>query len=132
LSLEQFSYIIAIILLLSSIISPIATAIINNKHQAKMKKLEIFENDKKLALAEFIKNAQQVAYNPNDPEIELAYASSFNNLFLYFSNVSIEMILPFDELRAEIAKTDKADDFQQANRELTNIVQELSKQIEKV
>lgn len=96
-----------------------------------MKRIEIFENDKKLALAEFIKNAQQVAYNPNDPEIELAYASSFNNLFLYFSDVSIEMILPFDELRAKIAKTDKAEDFQQANRELSNIVQVLSKQIAK-
>ncbi len=131
-SLEKFSYIIAIILLLSSIISPIVVAIINNMHQTKMKQIEIFENNKTQALANFIENAQQVAYNPTDSETELNYANSFNVLFLYFSNISLDTISKFDKCRAEIVKNDTTENFQKANRELTSIVQELSKQIVKM
>ncbi len=131
-SLEKFSYIIAIILLLSSIISPIVVAIINNMHQTKMKRIEIFENNKTQALANFIENAQQVAYNPTDSETVLNYANSFNVLFLYFSNISLDTVSKFDQCRTEIVKNDTPENFQKANRELTNIVQELSKQIVKM
>ncbi len=130
-SMEWFSYVVAIILLISSVISPIVTAIINNSHKAKIKKIEIYENDKKAALSEFITNAQLAVYNPDDPEIVLNYAESFNKLFLYFKDFSLETIKPFDNARTEVAKNDCLENSKKANRELTNIVQVLSKQIEK-
>ena len=99
-SMEWFSYVVAIILLISSVISPIVTAIINNSHKAKIKKIEIYENDKKAALSEFITNAQLAVYNPDDPEIVLNYAESFNKLFLYFKDFSLETIKPFDNAGA--------------------------------
>ena len=130
-SMEWFSYVVAIILLISSVISPIVTAIINNSHKAKIKKIEIYENDKKAALSEFITNAQLAVYNPDDPEIVLNYAESFNKLSLYFKDFSLETIKPFDNARTEVAKNDCLENSKKANRELTNIVQNLSKQIKK-
>ena len=41
--MEWYSYVIAIVLGISVVISPIATAIINNSHQIKLKKIKIYE-----------------------------------------------------------------------------------------
>lgn len=129
--LEKFSYIIAIILLVSSIISPIATAIINNIHQSKMKRIQIFEKDKKNALCDFIEAATYVAYNPSNSELELDYQKAFNSLFLYFPNMKLDLIYTFEEYRSKLAKEDNPENYSFANHALTNIVQELSKQITK-
>lgn len=131
-SLENFSYVIAIILLIASIISPIATAIINNKHKEKIKKLEILELEKKSALSEFIKCAQLVAYDPNDVEKELEYQTAFNTLFVYFPNMKLDIVYPFEEYRAKVAQNDTPENYQHANHALTNMIQELSKQIGKI
>lgn len=128
-SIDWFSSAVAIILLISSVLSPIITTIINNHHKAKIKKIDIYETDKKETLSEFISNAQLAIYNPTDPEIVLNYTDSFNKLFLYFKDFSLETIKPFDKARTEVAKNDCLENSQKAKRELTNIVQVLSKQI---
>ena len=131
-SLENFSYVIAIILLIASIVSPIATAIINNIHTEKIKKLEILEAEKKSALSNFINSAQLVAYDPNDVEKELEYQTAFNTLFVYFPNMKLDVIYPFEKCRANVAQNDSPENYQYANHALTNIIQDLSKQIGKI
>ena len=61
--MEFWSWTIAVILGLSAIISPIATTIINNKHQLKLKNIEIYQLAKRTALENFIKNACNYRYS---------------------------------------------------------------------
>ena len=61
--MEFWSWTIAVILGLSAIISPIATAIINNKYQLKLKNIEVYELSKRTALENFIKNACNYKYS---------------------------------------------------------------------
>lgn len=119
LDLEQFSYAIAIILLISSIVSPIITALINNKYQLSLKKLDMYEVSKRDALSEFIKSATKCSKNHTSEDVNNYYCN-LNNLYIYFSNIpdSIEDVLGHNQ----ITDTD----------ELTKIVQELSKQIKKL
>lgn len=130
-TIEWFSYAVAVILFLSSIISPWLINKSNNKHQLRLKKLEMYETAKRNSLIEFIKCAQLVAYNPTNPEIVLKYQTAFNSLFVYFPNIKLDIIYPFEEYRAKLANNDNAEDYQFASHTLTNIVQELSKQIDK-
>lgn len=129
--MEWFSYVVAVILFLSSIISPWLVNKENNKHQLNLKKIDMYETAKRNALIEFIKCAQAVAYNPNDAEIELEYQTAFNSLFVYFPNMELDVVYTFEEYRAKLANNDNAKDYQFASHALTNIVRELSKQIEK-
>lgn len=129
--MEWFSWVVAVILLISSVVSPWLVNKENNKHQLNLKKLDMYEIAKRNALIEFIKCAQAVAYKPNDAEIELEYQTAFNSLFVYFPNMKLDVIYTFEEYRAKLAKDDNIKDYQFASQALTNIVQELSKQIEK-
>ena len=61
--MEFWSWTIAVILGLSAILSPIITAIINNRYQLKLKNIEVFELSKRAALENFIKNACNYKYS---------------------------------------------------------------------
>ena len=116
--MEWFSWVIAIGLGLSAVISPIFTAIINNRYQLSLKKLEMYEIAKREALENFIKCASKCFNGKNNAEA-YAYYDSVNNLYIYFSNVpkninNLEHLL--------------GNNF---TNELSNIVQDLSKQIKK-
>lgn len=60
--MEFWSWVIAVILGLSAIISPIATSLINNRYQLKMKNIEVYELAKRETLENFIKIACILKY----------------------------------------------------------------------
>ena len=129
--MEWFSYTVAVILLVASIVSPIITTYMNNKHQKELKKIDIYEDAKKEALSNFIDTAQILNYNPTDCDAMYEYCTAFDKLFIYFSDISLDSVKGLELARKEIAKNDTQENFKKANRELTKIVQTLSKQIVK-
>lgn len=129
--MEWFSYAVAVILLISSVVSPIITTYMNNKHQKELKKIDIYENAKKEALSNFIESAQLLNYDFNNPEAMHEYCINFDKLFIYFSDISIDTLRSLENARSELSKNDNQENFKKANRELTKIVQVLSKQIVK-
>ena len=129
--MEWYSYVIAIVLGISAVISPLATAIVNNSHQIKLKKIEIYEKDKKDALSDFIRSSQLLIYSPNDEGYLEKHLESFNKLLIYFKNISPTSNTKFIELINEVKNRDCQENVLKATLELTNIVQDLSKEITK-
>lgn len=129
--MEWFSYTVAVILLISSVVSPIITTHMNNKHKKELKKIDIYESAKKEALSNFIESAQLLNYDFNNPEAIHEYCINFDKLFIYFSDISIDTLRSLENARSELSKNDNPENFKKANRELTKIVQVLSKQITK-
>ncbi len=123
--MEWYSYVVAVILLISSIISPIITTLINNQHQIKIKKIEMYENCKKEALSNFIECAEDYLLNFNFAEQSVKYYSALNKLFIYFSDITLDSFVPFD------TASKNHSDYSTASIELSKIVQFLSKQIKK-
>lgn len=116
--MEWFSYAVAVILFLSSIISPWLITRENNNQQLQLRKLDLFEISKRKVLENFINCASKYVNTFSSRERE-EYISALNTLYVYFDNVpdSINNLLEHN-----------ANDF---SNELTNIVQILSKQISK-
>ena len=123
--MEWFSYSVAVILLISSIVSPIITTLINNHHQTKLKKIDMYEEAKRKALSEFIEYSQDYLLNPHYVEQSVKYYASMNKLFIYFTDININTFIPFDNA------SKNTDNYKVAIFELTKIVEALSKQIKK-
>lgn len=123
--MEWYSYVVAVILLISSIVSPIITTLINNHHQIKVKKIEMYEEAKQNALSNFIECAEDYLLNLNFAEQSVKYYSALNKLFIYFYDISLDTFIPFDEA------SKNTNNYSTASIELTKIVQTLSKQIKK-
>lgn len=123
--MEWFSYTVAVILLISSIVSPVITTLINNHHQTKLKKIDMYEEAKRKALSEFIECAQDYLLNLEYVEQSVKYYSSLNRLFIYFTDIDLTTFIPFDNA------CKNTDNYKVAISELTKIVQFLSKQIKK-
>ena len=116
--MEWFSYAVAVILFLSSVISPIATTLINNYYQAKSKNIKIYQLAKRKALEQYVKYASKCYNNSSDENVS-NYIEALNNLYIYFKDVP-------DKTNSLIYQKDA--DFTYL---LTSIVQVLSKQISK-
>lgn len=116
--MEWFSYAVAVILLISSIVSPITTTIINNIHQTNIKKLEMYELSKRNALEDFVKCASKCFDAPSLGYL-YDYYNSLNNLYIYFSDVPPE---------TNNLISLKGTSF---NQQLTSIVVKLSSEIKK-
>lgn len=129
--MEWYSYVIAIVLGISAVISPLATAIVNNSHQIKLKKIEIYEKDKKDALSNFISSSQLLIYSPEDESYLEKHLETFNKLLIYFKNISPTSNSRFIELINEVKNRDCQENVLKATLELTNIVRDLSKEIAK-
>lgn len=116
--MEWFSYVVAVILFISSIVSPWLVTRENNKQQLKLRKLDLFEISKRKVLENFINCASKNINAMSSHERE-EYISSLNTLYVYFDNVpkSVNTLL-----------TCNRNEF---SNELTNIVQVLSRQITK-
>lgn len=122
--MEWFSQTVAIILLVSSIISPIIVTLINNRQQNKIKKIDIYEDAKRKALSEFIDCSNHFLQNKEYIDLRVKYYSSLNKLFIYFKNINLTTFMQFEIL------VDKSE-TRKAILELSNIVHELSKQVHK-
>lgn len=121
--MEFWSWVIAFILGVSAIISPIATAIINNCHQTKIKKLEMFNASRITALNEFIEATETVILSHDDNDLN-DYFTSVNKLFIYFDNLTLDTFKELDDFL-------KDNDSSKANHCLTVLVAYLSNQIQK-
>ena len=115
--MEWFSYAVAVILFISSIVSPWLITRENNKQQLKLRKLDLFEISKRKVLENFI-NCASKYINSFSPKEHEEYLSALNTLYVYFDNVPKEV-----ETLISNVKT--------FPNELTKIVQVLSKQLEK-
>lgn len=114
---------VTIVIGVIAFVSPIATTIINNRHQTKLKKLDMYEVAKRNALTNFIESAETVILSHNDDDLN-NYFSSLNVLFIYFDNIYRSK---FDKLSDNIKNKNSST----ANAELIKLTQELSKQINK-
>lgn len=68
------------IALIVAIISPILTAIINNHHQTKMKKIEMSTASKLKIIEDYLSSTGQVIYHHDNPDIE-AYSTTVGKIF---------------------------------------------------
>ena len=118
--MEWFSWVIAIGVGLSAVISPIATAKINNKHQLSLKKLDMYDAAKREALKNFIEASVNLHENYSVGAID-TYQESVNLLYIYFENI------PSNIKDLSTLQSNSSELF----NKLTNIVQDLSKQISK-
>lgn len=121
----DFTLTLSIIIAVIALISPIITTLINNHHQTKLKKIDMYEEAKRKALSEFIDCAYDYLLNLNYVEQNIKYYSSLNKLFIYFSDIELTTFIPFENA----CKSNE--NYKVAVLELTKIVQLLSKQIEK-
>lgn len=121
--MEFWSWVIAVILGLSAIISPIVTTVINNKYQSKIKELEMFNESKISALNNFVEATVEVISSHNSEDLT-EYFSSVNKLFIYFNNLTLDT---FNDL----SKSLKENNFSKANQCLTILVTYLSNQVQK-
>lgn len=122
--MEWFSWVVAVILLISSVISPWLVNKENNKHQLSLKKLDIYEKEKRKALTEFIECSEDYLLNSIYVEQTVKYYSSVNKLFIYFSNINPTNFSNFENAV-------KSNNITSASNELSIIVQTLSEQIKK-
>lgn len=126
--MEWFSYVIAIGIGLSAVISPWLVSRENNRHQLSLKKLDMYEAAKRNALSEFIQAAEDCLFNREYIEQNVQYCASLDKLFIYFSNITIDLFKPFNDALPEAYNSGN---YSKANYELTKIVQVLSQQIPK-
>lgn len=114
----DFTITISIIIALIALVSPIATAIVNNHYQTKRENIKNYELAKRNALVGFIKCANDFHMHKSSNRT-VEYNSSLSNLYIYFSNVP-----------KEIHNLEKVE-YVEFDKELNSIVVKLSKQIAK-
>ena len=117
--MEWFSYVIAVGVGLSAVLSPWFVTKTNNKHQLSLKKLDMYENAKRKALHDFISASTNLHCNNSLGGTD-EFFRSVNCLYIYFKNIPSN-ITSIESIRNE----------PKFFNELTNIVQKLSQQITK-
>lgn len=120
--MEWFSYAVAVILFISSVVSPWLVNKENNKHQLNLKKLETYELAKRKALEDFIKASSNIYANNTLGSLDKFY-DSINCLYIFFNNVP-DGLSSLIDLRNE--------NYEDFFNVLNNYVQDLSQQISKV
>lgn len=115
---------LSIIIISVTAISPIIVAIINNCHQYNVKKLEVFELQKREALENFISTSID-AFNQDSWKYNKEFMKSLYTLQLYFKNANSKLIKEINEL---IASNKDIDKFKLT---FVKVVTTLSKEIQK-
>jgi len=116
--------IVIAIVTFSAVLSPVITNWINNEHQLKLRKLEIFEIAKYEAIKDFTKSFQQYYWNSTARDYFINFNSSVANLHIYFST-------PNDSLFDELKKCVTEQNYNKAQYALDEIVKYLSSQLNK-
>ena len=101
-------------------ISPIITAIINNRHTTKIKELEMYEVAKQQSLQDFVDNCCSYFSCPSDNNLKIKVLSSMHKLLIYFD---IDKYLQNNILEAI---------NQGKNKLLNEVILNLSKQVKKI
>ena len=74
----------AFIAAISAIIAPVITAIVNNRHHYKMRKLESTQDEKIRAIQQYAESCSNYIAHPGRPEL-IEYSKSYGKIFLYTS-----------------------------------------------
>lgn len=109
---------ITIVIAVIALISPIATAWLNNHYQTKRENIQNYELAKRQALIDFIQYANKFHQHKTTTST-IEYNSSLSNLYIYFSNIP-----------KEIHNLENIN-YNEFEKELNSIVVKLSKQVTK-
>lgn len=115
---------LSIIIIFVTSISPIIVAIINNNHQYKIKKLEMFELQKREVLEHFI-SASIDAFNQDNWNRNKEFMKSLYALQLYFKIANVELLKQINEI---IDGNPNIDKFKLS---FVKVITALSKEIQK-
>lgn len=88
---------VSVIIALCAIISPIIVAIINNRYQLKLKKIEFARDYKIHAFEEYMSSLQRRISNRNSNTVS-EYAKAFGNALIYASPSTQSVMLEIDEI----------------------------------
>lgn len=80
--MEWFSWVIAICLGFTAILSPVITTYLNNKHQIRMKHLNDFEDKKLIAIQNYLDSVSKLIQSESSENV-LNYYSCLAQLYLY-------------------------------------------------
>lgn len=117
----------AVILSITSIISPIIVTKINNNHQLTIKRYENQELAKREAIIEFINATSEcIAYNGKLSGNEFkTFQKSANKLLLYFPDIDIKIL---DNIQEALMKPN----VNTKNNDLRPLIIKLSKQLTEI
>ena len=113
---------ITTVIAVCAIISPVITAIINNVHQSKIKRIEIYELAKRQALTDYI-TASYNYLSSQTTENKSKFFIALNNLYVYFDISDFN----YHDLSGAINSYDCENHSYYSQKLISN----LSKQIEK-
>ena len=115
-----YPYVITNILALAAIVAPVIVAVINNRQQTRLRKMEIGLEREKESLTylrniyeDFIKSAGAQLHNPSD-ETKRKYLEAYSLAFAYFPPKSHEMLI-------EINKCIESGDEENATKQIVDL-----------
>lgn len=117
------NWIIAIISVIS-VASPTISTYLTNRHQLKLKQLELFEKRKYEAIEKFTKSVEAFYVHRRTCNVQIDFESSISNLFIYFSIPNYSL---FDKLKECI----NSNDYNKTQFAVSEIVRFLAEQINK-
>lgn len=121
----DFTVTFSIILALVSILANIINTLINNTYQKNLKKLEMYELQKREVLQNFINDSVECIKNENSWRQNKEFVKSLYTLPLYFKCADIDMI---NKINKAIDNSNNDDAIKVT---FTTIIQDLSEEIEK-
>lgn len=116
---------VSVILALASILSNVIVTVLNNKHQAKIKQLEMYELQKRDALQNFINTTIDCYKSANNWRENKEFSKNLYILQLYFKSANIKFI---EALNALINDTSNKDNFE---LQFAKVISKLSEEIQK-
>ena len=120
----DLSITISVILALSAILSPIIVAIINNRHQRKMKQLEMANEHKIRAIEEYMSKLVEYITRPSS-HVRKEYGYSFGQALLYVSSSNRKLMIEIDNLVKDYCKMENIAD------KIETLAQKLQRELEK-
>lgn len=113
--------IVSLVAAVSAILSPVLTTLINNRHQYKMRKLELLQEQKLRAVQQFTSSCSThlAAYNKQSRD---EYYKSYGEIFLYVNKKHWAAI---EALNSDIEE----EKLVEAGKKLTEISQSLSSEM---
>lgn len=118
---------ISVLLALSAILANVITTILNNRHQSKLKKLEMYELQKREVLQNFINVTIDCFGNYDNYYINKDFTKAIYTLQLYFKSANITFI----EMMNELMKDSSGKNRTEFNTSFAKIINKLSEEIQK-
>ena len=111
----------ALVAAVAAIVAPIITSWINNRHQYKMRKLEIMQTERIRVIQHYAEACSNYISRPNQSEL-VEYSKSYGKIFLYAPKAIHKDI-------EEIQRLLDVNDFSSASSLLVKVCQELSSEM---